>query len=226
MQKKEESSCRFDSPASPSISQSSSCCSTPHGQKMYSERKGVLHLVTSLEGRIALIGTCLAFIHSAGLVISLYYLISNYLSSDSKEDDPYTHVCTDALLCILFRFGPGKDQTGQTNTALAGQMLYSLLAICINLLLVGGALGRRLVTLVAWLLFYLLNILGCFVLTGVLAATLVHRHNYYGDLKIEELAWICVPVLLAILYLLVWICVLILAIKFRRHNLRMFSIDE
>ena len=49
-----------------------------------------------------------------GIVVSLYYLITNYLKDDpSAADDPISHICTDALLCILFRFGPNKEHTGR-----------------------------------------------------------------------------------------------------------------
>ena len=76
--------------------------------------------------------------------------------------------------------------SGHTNTALAGQMLYSLLAVSVNLLLVGGALGRRPPALLSWLVCYVLNIVGCFVLVGVLSATLVHRNQFYGDVQLSE----------------------------------------
>jgi len=212
---------------SPSISQTSSCCSAPHGQRMYSERRGFLHMITSTEGRIALVGVSLAFVHCAGLVLSLYFLISCYLASDrAKEDDPSTHLCTDAMLCILFRFGPRREDTGHTTTALAGQLLYSLLALTINLVLVGGALGKRPSALLGWLVFYLCNIIGCFVLTGILAATVIYRHQYFGDIHLGELSWIAVPLVLAVLYLLVWTLVLLLYIRIKRNQSNIFAIED
>ncbi|XP_023327578.1 uncharacterized protein LOC111700772 [Eurytemora carolleeae] len=205
---------------SPSISRSSTCCSAPHGQRMVSERKGCCQMITSPEGRISLIGTSLAFIHCAGIVVSLYYLITNYLNDDpSAADDPISHICTDALLCILFRFGPNKEHTGQTSTALAGQLLFSLTALTVNLFLVGGALGNRPLALLSWLIFYFFNILGCFVLSGILGATVVHRNKYYGDIELDELAWILVPLLLSILYLISWIIVFMFFRKLRREQL-------
>ena len=33
--------------------------------------------------------------------------------------------------------------TGQTTTAMAGQLLYSILAVTVNLVLVGAALGHK-----------------------------------------------------------------------------------
>ena len=53
-------------------------------------------------------------VYTVGIVVSLYYLITNYLNDDpSAADDPISHICTDALLCILFRFGPNKEHTGR-----------------------------------------------------------------------------------------------------------------
>ena len=119
------------------VSHSSSCCSVPHGQDMFSERVGPWELLSRSEGRVALAGTVLALLQSFGLVLSLYMLVSNYMAED-RTDDPASHICTEAVLCLLYRYGPHYSQIGQTDTALAGQMLYSLLAISVNLLLVGG----------------------------------------------------------------------------------------
>jgi len=191
---------------------------------MYSERKGFLQIASSAEGRIALIGTALAFIHCAGLVMSLYFLITSYLYN--QPDDPYTHLCTDALLCILFRFGPEKDQTGQTTTAMAGQLLFSLLAVTVNLVLVWAALGHKPAGLIFWLVVYLLNILGCLVLTGIITATILHRHQYYGDIKLDSLCWLMVPLVLGILYAVVWVNVLFFLHRIRREQRNIFSIED
>jgi hypothetical protein len=60
-----------------------------------------------------------------------------------------------SLICDIILFF-----SGETNTALAGQLLFSLLAIAVNLGLVGGALGGRVPAIIVWLIFYMLNIIG------------------------------------------------------------------
>jgi hypothetical protein len=90
---------------------------------MFSERVGPLELLARPEGRVALAGTLLAFLQAGGLVLSLYLLVTNYLEREPRSD-PSTHICTEALACLLFRYGPLHHQTGRTHTALAGQMLY------------------------------------------------------------------------------------------------------
>ena len=106
------------------VSHSSTCCSVPHGQAMFTERLGTWELLSRSEGRVAFSGTVLALLQSCGLVISLYMLVSNYIV-ESTEDDPSTHICVEAVVCLLYRYGPHYSQTSETRTALAGQMLYS-----------------------------------------------------------------------------------------------------
>lgn len=204
-----------------SISQISSCCGSPHGQAMYSEKKEVVFSLTSLEGKVSLIGISLACVHFLGLCLSLYYLVATYLSHD-LPDDPTTHLCTDAIVCILFRHGPQIHHTGHTNTALAGQLLFSLLALLVNALLVCSALSAKPLGILVWLACYLLDILGCLVLVAIIAATLTHRYHYYGDIMEEELGWIAVPSLLCIVYLTCWIIVCMLYIRIRRQQTTRF----
>ena len=93
---------------------------------------------------------------SFGLVLSLYMLVSNYLEQEQPPLDATSNICTEAALCLFFRYGPLHNQViliilplinnmikvGETHLGLAGQMLYSLIAVAVNLLLVGGALAR------------------------------------------------------------------------------------
>jgi len=209
---------------SPSISQTSSCCSSPHGQRMYSEKYGLLYMITSLEGKVALIGVTLSFLHCAGLIVSLYYLISTYLNNGDSNDDFSARICTDALLCLLFRFGPGLEDTGDTSTGLAGQVLYSLVALALNLVLVAGAMGRRPYWLLSWMVGYFINVLGCFVLAGILSAALSYRYKHYGDITTEEFCWVLVPLLLSCVYILAWIIVYSLYSSTKRVQNHVFSI--
>ena len=82
-----------------------SSCSSPHGQRMFSERVGPVALVARPEGRVALAATVLALVQACGLVLALYMLVSNYLEG-RVATDPASHLCTEALTCLLFRHGP------------------------------------------------------------------------------------------------------------------------
>merc|ERR1712203_272269 len=95
----------------------------------------------------------LALVQSVGLIISLYLLVSNY-TDEGRYDDPRSHVCVEPLLCLMYRYGPELDQTGQTNTALAAQLVFSLLAITVNCVLVCGALANNNTAFLPWLLLY------------------------------------------------------------------------
>ncbi len=40
-------------------------------------------------------------------------LVSHYLAEEpAGQQDPYYNICSDAILCILFRFGPDRGHTG------------------------------------------------------------------------------------------------------------------
>ena len=83
------------------VSTSSSCCTVAHGQDMYTERVTHFQMFSRPEGRVAFIGTVLALLQSVGFILSLYLLVSNY--SGDGEDDPQSHVCVEAVLCLMFR---------------------------------------------------------------------------------------------------------------------------
>jgi hypothetical protein len=40
-------------------------------------------------------------------------LVTHYLAGDPGHPDPFYNICSDAILCILFRFGPGRNHTGR-----------------------------------------------------------------------------------------------------------------
>jgi len=207
------------------VSHSSSCCSVPHGQDMFTERVGPWELLSRSEGRVALAGTVLALLQSFGLVLSLYMLVSNYMADDS-EDDPSSHICTEAVLCLLYRYGPHYSQTGQTDTALAGQMLYSLLAISVNLLLVGGALGRRPATFLPWLVVYgVAGGLGSLVLAFMVPLTITFRDRDLGDVRMVHVVWFILPLFLFIFYAILWSFVLSVFLKFRKLQSTIYYVE-
>ena len=208
------------------VSHSSSCCSVPHGQDMFTERVGPWELLSRSEGRVAFAGTVLALLQSFGLVLSLYMLVSNYLA-DSAEDDPSSHICTEAVLCLLYRYGPHYSQTGETNTALAGQMLYSLLAISVNLLLVGGALWRRPNTFLPWLVVYgVAGVMGSLVLAFMVPLTITFRDRDLGDVEMVNVAWFILPLFLFILYAILWSFVFSVYLKFRKLQASIYYIES
>ena len=59
-------------------------------------------MVTRPEGRVAMAGTVLALLQSVGFIISLFLLVSNYISQGSN-DDPNQHICVEAVLCLMYR---------------------------------------------------------------------------------------------------------------------------
>ena len=93
----------------------SSCCSSPHGHRMFSERAGPLALVARPEGRVALAATVLALVQACGLVLALYMLVGIYLEGGGPTD-PASHLCTEALTCLLFRHGPLLHQVRRGHT--------------------------------------------------------------------------------------------------------------
>ena len=105
---------------------------------MYSERLTLCEMASRPEGRVAWAGTVLALLQALGFIISLYLLVTSYTGA---EDDPYAHICVESILCLMFRYGPRLHDTGHTDTALAAQTVYSLVAVTVNCVLVCGALA-------------------------------------------------------------------------------------
>lgn len=193
-------------------------------QAMFCERVSPLSLLCRAEGRAALAGTVLALLQAAGLVISLYMLVANLLVEEGATD-PSTHVCTEALLCLLFRYGPLYYQTGDTSLALSGQLLYSLLATGANLSLVVGALGRRPLAILPWLLLYGLAVLGALALALLLPLTVVFRDRDLGDNSLADTAWLLVPLLLCLAYTVLWVMVAQLFLQLYRLQARPYSLE-
>ena len=111
----------------------------------------MFQLLTYSLGQVIVTSLVLAMIQSVALLISFYLLLQN---QSTEEADPSQNICVEALLCLLFRYGPASSQTGDTWPGLAGQMLYSLLAISVNLLLLCGAMWRMPSMLLPWLVVY------------------------------------------------------------------------
>ena len=192
---------------------------------MFTERVGPWELLSRSEGRVAFGGTVLALLQSCGLVISLYMLISNYMAN-TTEDYASSHICTEAILCLLYRYGPHYSQTGETHTALAGQMLYSLLAISVNLLLVGGALGRRPITFLPWLVVYgVAGVMGSLVLAIMVPLTIVFRDRDLGDVKMILVVWFILPLFLFICYAILWSFIFSVFLKFRKLQSSIYYIE-
>ena len=81
---------------------------------------------------------------------------------------------------MTFRYGPEIDETGHTNTALATQLVYSLVAITVNCILVCSALQFNPRGLIPWLVMYGCVSLGSIVLSVIIALTIFYRKDYLG----------------------------------------------
>lgn len=187
---------------------------------MYSERGSVLSALTSHHGRVILVGCSLVIIQSVGLILSLCFLVQNYLSQE--EDDPYKHLCTTAALCLLYNYKYGD--VNMTNIALSAQILAALIAIGLNLSLVWGVLYRRAWALIPWLVGYLVAIICCLGLGGVVVDTVIDKHWESEDTDLAYLGLALVPTLLGLVYAIIWTLV---AIEFRnlRQGNRIFSLN-
>ena len=198
------------------VSSSSSCCSVAHGQDMYTERLTPCQMFSRSEGRVAFVGTVLALVQAVGFIITLYLLVTIY--TGTVQDDPADHVCVEAVLCLMFRYGPELHETGHTNTALAGQCVYSLVAITVNCILVCGALANNPRALVPWLVMYGLVSAGSLVLSVVIALTIIWRDEYLGDVELINVLWFVVPLAIFILYTVIWCFVFNVYRKFKSYK--------
>merc|ERR1719483_160422 len=103
-------------------------------------------------------------------------------------------------------------------------MIYSLLAILVNLFLVYGCLSQRHVALLPWLIVYLITaLLGSVVLATIIPLTIGFRDRDFGDVEMEEVVWFLIPLLLFVFYSILWIIVLQVYIKLRREHTRLIS---
>lgn len=94
-----------------------------------------------------------------------------------------------------------------------------------NLTLVVGALGRRPLAFLPWLVLYSLAILGSLALAVLIPLTLVFRERERGDTDLREVAWFLVPLLLCILYSVLWWMVVRVFLHLRRVQARLVSIQ-
>merc|ERR1712227_532143 len=96
----------------------------------------------------------------------------------------------------MFRYGPELHETGQTNTGLAGQCVYSLVAVTVNCVLVGGVLANNPRAMLPWLILYGLVSMGSIVLSVIIA----FRDNYLGDVEMINVLWFVLPLTIFIMY--------------------------
>ena len=175
----------------------------------------ILQLLSYSLGQVILTCLVLAIIQTIGLVISVSLLIK---TQSMNEENPWDNICVEAMLCLMFRFGPHHSQIGGTNTALTGQIIYSLLAISVNLLLVGGALWRRPMMFLPWLVVYgIAAVLGNLVLVIIVPLTILFRHSEMRDVYLVNMLWFVVPFLLLVGYSLLWILVFSVFRRLRRE---------
>ena len=108
------------------------------------------------------------------------------------------------IIVLCLRYGPELEQTGQTNTALAGQMVFSLLAITVNCVLVCGALASNSTAFLPWLLLYGILAMGSLALSVIVSLTILFRDNYLGDVDLTNIVWFLIPLAIFILYTFLW----------------------
>ena len=161
----------------------------------------MMMMVSRSEGRVAWAGTVLAFLQSLGFIISLYLLVTSYTGA---EDDPHTHICVESILCLMFRYGPRLHETGHTDTALAAQTVYSLVAVTVNCVLVYGALAGSHRAFIPWLLLYGLVSAGSVVLSVIIALAVILRDDYLGDIDLVNVTWFALPLAIFLLYTVLW----------------------
>ena len=161
----------------------------------------MLQLLSYRQGQVIVASVVLCLVQTTGLVITLYLL----LSPQHQHHTPWQNICTEALLCLLYRYGPHLTQTGDHITALACQVLYSLVAICVNIALVCGAMWRRPVLVLPWLVVYgLAAVLGNLVLAVMIPLTVVVRYIETRDVYLVNILWFLVPLLLLVAYSVLW----------------------
>ena len=176
----------------------------------------MFQMLTYSLGQVIVTSLVLAMIQSVGLLISFYLLLQN---QSTEEQDPSQNICVEALLCLLFRYGPDSSQTGDTWPGLAGQMLYSLLAISVNLLLLCGAMWRMPSMLLPWLVVYgVAAVLGNLVLVILVPLTIVFRYREEGDVDLIDTLLTIVPFLLLIVYSVLWALVCRVFKRFRKER--------
>ena len=162
----------------------------------------MLQLLSYRQGQVIVASVVLCLLQTTGLVITLYLLIS---PQQQQQHSAWQNICTEAMLCLLYRYGPHLAQTGDHKTGLTGQVLYSVVAICVNIALVCGALWRRPGLVLPWLVVYGVSaVLGNLVLVMIIPLTVVVRYRETRDVYLISILWFLVPLLLLIAYSLLW----------------------
>lgn len=161
--------------------------------------------------RALLIGLCLSIIHTAGILLAVYLLLTRLIDPGVGES-PYLKVCTSAISCPLYRLA-----TDTTGTAI--QLLTSIAGLVLNVTMVLGLIHSVASAVFIWLIAYIFTICGCGVLFGFVLTTLLKRNYLHGDVSLATLIfWPMLPILLGGVYVVLWVFVHMAWKKIRRRK--------
>jgi len=161
--------------------------------------------------RALLIGVCLSIIHTAGILLAVYLLLTRLIDPGVAES-PYLKVCTSAISCPLYRLA-----TDTTGTAI--QLVTSIAGLVLNVTMVLGLIHSIASAVFIWLVAYIFTICGCGVLFGFVLSSLLRRRAQMGDVSTATLIfWPILPVLLGGVYVVLWIFVHMAWKKIRRRK--------
>ena len=170
----------------------------------------VCELLTYSTGQVVLTSFVLILLQVIGFFLSLHLLMNNIYA---EEDDPWSHVCVEALICLLYLMD-------LTTTTLVCQMVYGIVAVSVNLLLIYGTMARTPVFLLPWLVIYSVSaVVGNFSLTIIIIVKIALRYTSSRDVMLVHILWSIVPLFLFILYMGFWVRVYrLLRILQREHK--------
>ena len=164
--------------------------------------------------RVVIIGSCLSFIHSVGLIVAIAVLVERLMDPEMPEK-AVNHICTTAILCPLYNYFEGLS-------GISIQLVGSVCGLTINLMLILGALSEVAWALLVWLLCYAFATCGCIVLFGIMLNTLLVRDSVEHDVRNSTMLFTLIPVLMAFIYIVCWFIVLHLWKRIKKRENRVF----
>ena len=94
--------------------------------------------------RAMIIGISLCVIHTAGVLLTVYLILTQLVDPVDSSESPYLKICTSALACPMYSLG-----SGLTGTTI--QLLTSIAGLILNLTLVLGIVHSVSAALFLWL---------------------------------------------------------------------------
>lgn len=171
----------------------------------------------------------------AGIIVALYVVGVRLADPDMPEKSVY-RICTTAILCSFYYAVGGltgvfiqaslfkMDQSSKLTLFL--QLAGSVCGLSVNLLLLVGAMYRITVILLMWLISYILAIIGCFVLFGIMLDALLVRDKLLNDVETGTYFLTVIPLLIGIIYIFCWIFIFLLWRQLKRRENQVFVCVE